>query len=157
MGGLKAACIDTGGLGSAGEARRLACQAGIIPVVLGGPSEVLDVARRRRFHPHPIRTALAIRDGGCTAEGCDWPPGMCHAHHTTPWHQGGPTPTSTTAACCVPTTTREPTTPPTRRPTSPAARSPSPGEHRSGAPPQPDEVERRRREQVPQQRPPVRR
>ena len=91
MGGLKAACIDTGGLVSAGEARRLACQAGIIPVVLGGPSEVLDVARRRRFHPHPIRTAMAIRDGGCTAEGCDWPPGMCHAHHTTPWHQGGHT------------------------------------------------------------------
>ncbi|HET9419608.1 MAG TPA: HNH endonuclease signature motif containing protein, partial [Nocardioides sp.] len=27
----------------------------------------------------------------CTAEGCDWPPGMCHAHHDQPWHQGGAT------------------------------------------------------------------
>ena len=53
MGGLNAACIDTGGLLSASEARRLACQAGIIPVVLGGPSEVLDVARRQTLPPPP--------------------------------------------------------------------------------------------------------
>ena len=91
MGGLKAASLDTGGLLSAGAARRLACQAGIIPIVLGGDSEVLDVARQHRFHPTPIRVAMGIRDGGCTAQGCDWPPGMCHAHHKTPWHQGGGT------------------------------------------------------------------
>ncbi len=91
MGGLKAASLDTGGLLSAGAARRLACRAGIIPMVLGGDSEVLDVARQHRFHPTPIRVAMGIRDGGCTAQGCDWPPGMCHAHHKTPWHQGGGT------------------------------------------------------------------
>ena len=32
-----------------------------------------------------------LRDGGCTAEGCEWPPGLCHAHHDRPWSAGGPT------------------------------------------------------------------
>ena len=81
LGGLKAASLDTGGRISAGEARRLACRAGIIPVVLGGPSVVLDVGRRRRFHTETQRIAMAVRDRGCTAHGCDVPPGRCHAHH----------------------------------------------------------------------------
>ncbi|MGG7380223.1 HNH endonuclease signature motif containing protein, partial [Escherichia coli] len=37
------------------------------------------------------RIALALRDGGCTAEGCDRPAGWCHAHHDIPFSQGGPT------------------------------------------------------------------
>ncbi len=89
--GLGSAALDTGGVISAGEARRLACEAGILPAVLGGASQVLDLGRRRRFHTEPQRRALALRDGGCTAEGCDWPPGMCHAHHDVPWSRGGPT------------------------------------------------------------------
>ena len=48
-------------------------------------------AGRRRFHTEPQRIALALEQGGCTAEGCDWPPGLCHVHHDTPWHQGGHT------------------------------------------------------------------
>lgn len=47
MGGLKATQRDTGARISPGAARRMACEAGIIPVVLGGRSEVLDVGRRR--------------------------------------------------------------------------------------------------------------
>ena len=39
---------------SAGEARRLACNAGIIPLVLGGDSMPLDVGREQRlFDPLP--------------------------------------------------------------------------------------------------------
>ena len=91
MGGLKAAQLDTGHRISPGLARRLACRAGIIPAVLGGQSQVLDLGRRTRFHTEPQRIALAIEQGGCTAEGCDWPPGMCHAHHDQPWSQGGDT------------------------------------------------------------------
>lgn len=90
-GGLKAASLDTGGRISAGEARRLACQAGVIPAVLGGPSEVLDLGRKRRFHSRAQRLAMALEQGGCTAEGCDWPPGLCDAHHAIPWGPGGPT------------------------------------------------------------------
>ena len=61
MGGLKAAQLDTGARISPGAARRMACEAGIIPVVLGGKSEVLDVGRKRRFHTK--------------ACGSRWPPG----------------------------------------------------------------------------------
>jgi hypothetical protein len=90
-GGLKAAQLDTGHRISPGLARRLACEAGIIPAVLGSGSQVLDLGRRPRFHTAPQRIALAIEQRGCTAEGCDWPPGLCHAHHDVPWHRGGDT------------------------------------------------------------------
>ena len=33
----------------------------------------------------------SIRDKACTAEGCDWPPALCHAHHDVPWSRGGKT------------------------------------------------------------------
>lgn len=100
MGGLAAASLDTGGRLSAGQARRLACEAGIIPAVLGGTSEVLDLGRTRRFHTRAQRVAIAQRDGGCTAEGCDLPPAACHVHHDQPWSQGGPTDTTTGRLLC---------------------------------------------------------
>ena len=83
--------LDTGGQIAAAVARRLACTAGIIPAVLGGRSEVLDLGRTRRSHTRAQRIAMSIRDKGCTAEDCDRPPAMCHAHHDTPWSHGGNT------------------------------------------------------------------
>jgi hypothetical protein len=91
LGGLKAASLDTGDRISAGEARRLACRAGIIPIVLGGPSVVLDAGRKSRFHTEAQRIAMGIRDGGCRTAGCDAPPAMCQAHHRTEWSRGGGT------------------------------------------------------------------
>jgi hypothetical protein len=88
---LAVAQLDTGHRLSAGAVRRLACQAGIIPSVLGGRSEPLDLGRRQRLFGRAQRTALTLRDQGCTAEGCDWPPWLCHAHHHDPWSRGGPT------------------------------------------------------------------
>ena len=76
---------------TAGEARRLACDAGIIPVVLGGDCEVLDVGRTHRFFTPPIRTALVLRDQGCVFPGCDALPAACEAHHIRPWWAGGET------------------------------------------------------------------
>ena len=102
LGGLKAASLDTGGRISAGEARRLACGAGIIPVVLGGTSVPLDVGRRRRFHTEAQRVAMGIRDGGCTAAGCDAPPAMTHAHHEVPWSKGGGTSVEAGRLLCAP-------------------------------------------------------
>jgi hypothetical protein len=90
-GGLKAAQLDTGERISASQARLLACEAGIIPIVLGSASQVLDVGRKHRFHHEPQRIAIGVRDQSCTAQGCDWPPGLCHVHHDTPWHLGGHT------------------------------------------------------------------
>ncbi len=90
--GLKAAGLDTGQAITAAQARRLACQAGLIPAVLGGKSQPLDLGRKRRLHTPAQRIAMALRDGnGCTAEGCDRPAGWCHAHHDIPWGHGGPT------------------------------------------------------------------
>jgi hypothetical protein len=83
--------LDTGAQISAAEARRLACTAGIIPAVLGGRSQILDLGRTARYYNHHQRIAMALRDRGCTAQDCDRPPALCHAHHDIPWSQGGPT------------------------------------------------------------------
>ncbi|MGZ4456918.1 MAG: DUF222 domain-containing protein, partial [Nocardioides sp.] len=91
LGAERAATLDTGERITAGQARRLACEAGIIPAVLGGRSQVLDLGRKRRFYSESQRIALGVEQGGCTADGCDWPPGLCHAHHDTRWADGGPT------------------------------------------------------------------
>jgi hypothetical protein len=91
MGGLKAAHLDTGEAISPGAARRLACEAGIIPAVLGGNSQVLDLGRKRRFYNEAQRIAKTIETGGCEVEGCDMPPGACHVHHPTRWVDGGQT------------------------------------------------------------------
>ncbi len=75
---------------SAGEVRRLACTARIIPVVLGGTSEVLDLGRSRRLFSPAQRKAMALRDRRCRAEGCTVPAAWCEAHHATaPWARGG--------------------------------------------------------------------
>lgn len=75
----------------AGVLRRLMCDADLLPAVLGGRSEVLDVGRTRRLVTPAIRTALELRDRGCIFPGCDKPPQDCHAHHLTPWWAGGRT------------------------------------------------------------------
>ena len=89
--GLAAATLDTGDRISAATARRLACEAGVVPVVLGGKSQPLDVGRAKRYFTPGQRIAMGIRDGGCTARGCDAPPAMCHAHHDDPWSCHGHT------------------------------------------------------------------
>ncbi|NEN78971.1 HNH endonuclease signature motif containing protein [Nocardioides zeae] len=99
-GGLASASLDTGGTLSASEARRLACEAGIIPAVLGTKSEVLDLGRTTRFHTRAMRLAMALRDGGCVAEGCTRPPHQTHAHHLTAWANGGHTNTRDGCLLC---------------------------------------------------------
>ncbi|KHK99208.1 hypothetical protein LK09_03470 [Microbacterium mangrovi] len=73
----------------AGTARRMAADAEIIPIVLGGKSEVLDFGRSRRLFTKAQRIALVERDGGCA--NCAAPPGMCEAHHLNWWSAGGAT------------------------------------------------------------------
>lgn len=85
---------------SAGEARRLSCDAHITPTVLGGASEVLDVGRTHRFFTRPIRAALVLRDQGCVFPGCDAPPAACEGHHTRPWWSGGTTCVSNGVLLC---------------------------------------------------------
>jgi len=83
--------LDTGGRISATEARRLACSAGIIPMVLGGRDQVLDVGRKT---PPPHRSD-APRHGRprrrLHRRGLRSPPRPVPAHHVTPWAEGGDT------------------------------------------------------------------
>jgi hypothetical protein len=74
---------------SAATLRRLACDAEVIPVVLGTDSEPLDVGRTNRFVTPGIWNALVARDRHCAFPACQRPPVMCHAHHITHWlHHG---------------------------------------------------------------------
>jgi hypothetical protein len=76
---------------TAAEARRMACNADLIPVVLGTNSEILDLGRTARL-AHPIQhRALRLRDKCCQAEDCDAPAAWTEAHHLKPWSQGGRT------------------------------------------------------------------
>lgn len=84
----------------AGTVRRLACDADLIPVVLGTPSTPLDVGRTRRLATDAIRTAVALRDRHCSFPLCDRPPGWCRVHHITPWHAGGGTSLANSALLC---------------------------------------------------------
>ncbi|MGW6448376.1 DUF222 domain-containing protein [Lentzea sp. NPDC055074] len=80
--------------------RRLACNAGVIPVVLGGRSEALDVGRKTRTFPASLRRVLVARDQGCTFPGCDRPPKHCDAHHLRFWSEGGKTSVDNAALLC---------------------------------------------------------
>ena len=83
--------LDTGQPVTAETVRRLACDASIIPMVLGSRSEPLDVGRATRTIPPAIRRAVTARDIGCVHPGCDIPAAWCDIHHVTPWADGGPT------------------------------------------------------------------
>lgn len=69
--------------------RRLACEADIIPMVLGSEGEILDQGRKQRLVTPGQREALAHRDGGCTIPGCTVPATWCDAHHVVHWSRGG--------------------------------------------------------------------
>ena len=86
---------------TAGETRRLACTAKVLPAVLGGDSEILDLGRARRLFSPAQRKAMAIRDVTCRAQGCEIPAAWCEAHHAgLPWAQGGRTDLADGALLC---------------------------------------------------------
>ncbi|MDK1019753.1 MAG: DUF222 domain-containing protein [Actinomycetota bacterium] len=80
--------------------RRLTCDAGIIPMILGSDSEPLDVGRKTRTIPTALRRALEHRDKGCTWTGCTAPESWCDAHHITHWAHGGETSLKNTRLYC---------------------------------------------------------
>lgn len=98
--GVGGATTPAGDVLDAGAARRLACDADLIPIVLGGPSEPLDVGRRDRLVTKGMRAAVLARDRGCTFPGCDRPPGFCEVHHLIPWWAGGRTSLANSAMLC---------------------------------------------------------
>lgn len=89
--GLGEAVLDTGERLSVAAVRRLACDAELIPAVLGTHGEILDVGRAQRLVTAALWTALFLRDGHCTFPGCHRLPHACDAHHIISWLVGGPT------------------------------------------------------------------
>ncbi|ALJ20951.1 HNH endonuclease [Microbacterium sp. No. 7] len=83
----------------AGAVRRLAADLQIIPAVLGGESEILDLGRATRLFTRAQKHAITERDGGCV--GCGAPPGRCHVHHLTWWSHGGRTDLSNGVLLCA--------------------------------------------------------
>jgi hypothetical protein len=80
--------------------RRLACDADVLPVVLGADGEVLDLGRAVRLFTRGQRRALWHRDAGCTYPGCDMPAAWSRAHHLVHWVDGGASDLDNAALLC---------------------------------------------------------
>ena len=76
---------------SAAAVRQLACDADMLPVVLGSRSQILDVGRASRLVTTALWLALVARDRHCAFPGCTRPPVACDAHHVRHWVDGGHT------------------------------------------------------------------
>ena len=96
----QAGLLPAGAQITAGELRRMCCDADLMPVVLGSGSEILDVGREARLVTTAIRKALSARDGGCVFPKCQAIDTQCEAHHVVPWWDGGPTSLGNLALLC---------------------------------------------------------
>ena len=90
-GAEEAGCqLEDGPAICAESARRIACDASLLPI-LHGPKGELDVGRKSRVVPPAMRRALGERDEGrCRFPGCEnrsW----VDAHHIVHWAHGGKT------------------------------------------------------------------
>ena len=86
---------------TASTVRKIACDADIIPVVLGSEGRVLDIGRASRVFPPHIRKAITARDQGCSFPQCTIPAPWCEAHHVTYWSLGGSTGTDNGTLLCT--------------------------------------------------------
>ncbi|MDN5751598.1 MAG: HNH endonuclease, partial [Pseudonocardia sp.] len=85
----RAGMLDLGGTLSPESLRMIACDAAVIPVVLDGKGQPLDVGRLTRVVPDGLRRAVTARDRGCAR--CGRPPSWCEIHHVREWQALGPT------------------------------------------------------------------
>ena len=84
------AVLADGTLVGPATARRLACDAEVLPVVLGSEAETLDVGRTTRTWPLAVRRAAWLRAGStCEVSWCSAP--HVDLHHKQHWADGGPT------------------------------------------------------------------
>lgn len=68
---------------------RLACAGEVVDIAFDGAGQPLDLGREQRLFNRRQRRALAARDGGCMAPGCDRPPSWTEAHHIKHWARDG--------------------------------------------------------------------
>ncbi len=81
----RTAVLDHGGALTPAQLRMLACDCEVIPVVLDGAGQPIDIGRVTRVVPRHMRRAIAARDRGCAFPGCERPPS---------WYQAGATRTT---------------------------------------------------------------
>jgi hypothetical protein len=100
--GSKRCELDHTGTVHPATARRVACDSSVIPVVMGGPSEPLDVGRRTPVVSGALRRAIVLRDGRCRFPACIRPHAWCDAHHIKHWADGGETSLHNLVLLCRP-------------------------------------------------------
>jgi hypothetical protein len=61
------------------------CDTGAISLGFDDEGQCVNVGRNQRLFTERQRIGIAVRDGGCLADGCDRPPSMCEAHHIDEW------------------------------------------------------------------------
>ncbi|SER86545.1 HNH endonuclease [Lentzea xinjiangensis] len=98
--GIGAALLDNGEHLPMNQVRKIACDSGVIPMLLGSRSQVHDVGRKTRTINVGLRRVLVARDRGCTFPGCTRPPHHCEAHHVRHWSDGGETTLANLALLC---------------------------------------------------------
>ncbi|MFB2572787.1 HNH endonuclease signature motif containing protein [Micrococcus sp. IITD107] len=91
---LRGSLVSTAGFSGPIDPRVIrawACDAKILPVVLGAQGQIVDAGPARRLFPAPLRRAIIARDRGCAAPGCGQPATYCQVHHVQHYEHGGPT------------------------------------------------------------------
>jgi len=75
---------------SAVTSERIACDCSITTIEESASGEPLNIGRRSRTIPAPMRRALIARDSGCCFPGCT-SHRFCDGHHVVHWQDGGET------------------------------------------------------------------
>lgn len=91
---------DSGAAIPVDTARRLACTAGIIPVVLDGAGVALDEGRAKRLATPEQRRALEAMQATCSHPDCTVSIDDCIVHHLDPWSRNGRTDLARMAPLC---------------------------------------------------------
>ncbi|HWL44313.1 MAG TPA: DUF222 domain-containing protein [Ilumatobacter sp.] len=80
--------------------REMLCDAEVLPAVLGGSGEVLDLGRSRRLASRAQRDALLAMYATCMEPSCPTPAEQSDAHHMHPWDEHGPSDLANFALLC---------------------------------------------------------
>ncbi|MFI0371421.1 DUF222 domain-containing protein [Actinomadura sp. 1N219] len=84
----------------AAQARRIALNAGVSPLILGRGSIPLYLGRRVRFATAAQRQVLETLYPTCVVQGCEVPGSLCEVDHVRGWVLGSPTDIDQLALCC---------------------------------------------------------
>jgi hypothetical protein len=98
--GPAAATTGFGAPVSAENARMVACDGSITPVVIDEHGMPLNMGRTKRVVPPHLRKAVELRDEACVFAGCGAPKYWCDVHHLQHWIFGGETSLENSALLC---------------------------------------------------------